>query len=242
MRVAPEQPGREHHVHERVAIAGNKTVAARINGLAELARTRERFVHKRLRMKSPVLPLGGDGCTLGVQRAGHVGIGEPAGDVHPAIGPERGAGHAELFAAALGAETGEHHAPHIRAPIAGGVLEIPNIRRARQKDAALPQHHAIGKRKPLGKRRALLKPPVAIHVLQQRHRAQLGRRFPFAILRRQKRIPAPFHHKHPPRVIKTHRHRILHLRFRRRQFHSHALFNLKRLERLRGHLWRGRCV
>ena len=142
-------------------------------------------------MKPAVLPLGGDGRALGVQRAGHVGIGEAAGDVHPAIGPERGAGHAELFAAALGAKPGEHHAPHIRVPIAGGVLEIPNIRRARQEDAALPRHHAIGKRKPLGKRRALLKPPVAIGILEQRHRAQLGRRFPLPSFAGRNGYPRP---------------------------------------------------
>ena len=107
-----------------------------------------------------------------MQRAGHVGIGESAGDVHPAIGAKRGAGHAELFAAAFGAEPGEHHAPHIRFAIAVGVLQIPNIRRARDEHAAFPRQDAIGKRETLGKSGALFELPVAIGILQQRNPAK----------------------------------------------------------------------
>ena len=139
MRIALQQPGCHDDVHERVAVAGNKSVAGGIKALAELADPSEWFIDEGLRMKPAVLPLGNDRLALGVQRAGYVGIREAAGDVHPAIGPERGAGDTELFAAALGAEPGQDNLPHIRASIAGAVLQIPNIRRARQEDTALPR-------------------------------------------------------------------------------------------------------
>ena len=230
MRIALQQPGRHDDVHEWVAVAGNKSVAGGIKALAELADTSEWFIDERLRMKAAVLSLGNDRLAFWMQRAGHAGIGESTGDVHPAIGPERGAGDTELFAAALGAEPGQDNLPHIRAPIAVGVLQIPNIRRARDEHAAFPRQDAIGKRETLGKSGALFELPVAIGILQQRNPAKFRDLLAVA---GQKRVPRAFDHQHSSFHIKTHRHRIAQLRLGRGNFDARPFLDLEQLQRLR---------
>ena len=68
--------------------------------------------------------------------------------------------------------------PHIRTPIAVGVLQIPNIWRARDEHAAFPRQDAIGKRETLGKSGALFELPVAIGILQQRNPAKFRTSLP----------------------------------------------------------------
>ena len=67
MRIAPEQSGGDHDVHQRVAVAGDETIAGGIKHW-RTARAGEGFVHKGLRMKSAVLSFGNDRLALGMQR------------------------------------------------------------------------------------------------------------------------------------------------------------------------------
>src|SRR5207244_2808650 len=64
--------------------------------------------------------------------------------VNPVVEAPKQSIDAQLLVA-LG-ETREQHASFVRATVAVGVLEKQNVRRGGDEDAAIPRHHAAGKR------------------------------------------------------------------------------------------------
>src|SRR4051794_2394441 len=70
--------------------------------------------------------------------------------------------------AAASRKPGEHNALDIRPPIAIGVFEIKNVRRAGDKQAAFPGHDAIWERQTVGKHRSFIKVAIAVSIFQQR--------------------------------------------------------------------------
>ena len=226
VRVPPQDGRREDDVHERVAVAGDEAMAQRVKTLAKLPGTGERLVHKRLRVEAPILPLGVHGGALGVQRTGDAGVGEAARDIDPAVRPQHRGGHAELLTAAPGAKAGQDNLPHVGPPVAGRVLQEPDVWRAGDKHPAIPQQDAVGKREAIGKGRAPVEPSVPVGVLEQRHRAEFARTL--ALLR----IAARLDDVHPARSVEAQRHRIPHQRLGGGQFHPNPRFHLERLQRL----------
>lgn len=218
-------------MHQRITVAGDKAVALGIKALAELAGARERLIDKAFGMEPPILPLGGNGWSLGMQRAGDIRVGEATGDVHPAVRTKRWAGHAQLLAAAFGAEPGKHDTSYIGVTIAGGILQKPDVWCAGDKHAAFPRQDTVWESKPIGKGRALLEEPVAVGILQQSDSPKLGH---FLAFGRQEGITEALHHVHASPFIKAHRHGIADLRLSGGQLDVHAFLHLKRPKCLRG--------
>ena len=117
--------------------------------------------------------------------------------------------------------------PHVCPPVAGRVLEEPNVGRAGQEHPAAPRQDAVGEREPIGEGCAFFEPPVAVGILEQRHRAQRERALA------KLRVAATLNDEHPPHVAEAQCHGIAHQRLGGGKLHPSARFDLKRPERLR---------
>ena len=57
-------------------------------------------------------------------------------------------------------EARQQHALDVRAPVAVGVFEVPDVRRVGHQDASLPAHDAVRQPEPVREHRAAIRPAV----------------------------------------------------------------------------------
>jgi hypothetical protein len=141
----------------------------------------------------------------------------------PVVEPVEGAVHGVLRVAE--GEAGEHHLPHLRAPVAVAVLEVEDVGRGGDEDPVLPAHHAGGHHQPVREDRASVRPSVAIRVLEELHAARGAG---------VERIAGHLDHEDAAVLVEVHRHRVRDVGLGRKQLDLETLLDPEGAEGLRG--------
>ena len=227
VRVPPQLPRLEHDLQHRMAVRADEAPPEAVEAQPELPAPTRRFKHQRVGIEASVGRREVYRRTLRVLGRNHFSAHETRRDVDFSVEPEHRAAHAQLRGLAR-IETREHDAALIGNAVAIVILEINNIRRARDEDSAAPNRDAVGITQSGRELRALVEAPVAIGVLQQRDAPQARRGLAVDRIG----IAAPLDDVEPAALVERHRHRRDDERLGGDELDARAGFDLETRERL----------
>src|SRR5439155_12416837 len=93
--------------------------------------------------------------------------GQSAGEIYPVVGAKCRMADAKLTGVA-GIEAGENNLAHIGAPVAIGILQINEVGRAGDEQAAAPRHDAVREGEAVGKDSASVVMAIAVGIFEER--------------------------------------------------------------------------
>ena len=166
VRIARQQWRLHHRVQHRMPVGRTEAAAKGVEGQPELIPAPHLFVDQRHGIEAPVRRRRREihgGALWVFRRRDDAAVGA-ACQVDFPIPTERWSADANLRGFCRH-ETGQHDAPFIRDAVAVVVLQIQNIRGARDKDAAAPDDDAVGIGQAGGKLAATIIAAVAIRIL-----------------------------------------------------------------------------
>jgi hypothetical protein len=180
--VALQVAGGDHLVAHVVRVVEGEVAAAVVEGVTELGEPREGLHLEAIRTEPHAVAVRVQGSHPALARKPQAAalvaelvleddrLRRPlVGQVHPVV--ETVHGPIDRVLRVREGEAGERHLADVGAPVAVRVLEVPDVGRGRDQDAALPSHHAGGQHEVAGENRRRLVPAVVVAVLQQLHAA-----------------------------------------------------------------------